>query len=120
MPARRNRTPIAARSLAVAALGLAFGAGVRAQDVIPVTRPPGPSSSSRSRAHSSSTSGASPNMSSSAIRKWPTNVPFTFWSEEAGDSFPNPDFLEDLAPGRRAPSSSSGRAAADETRRRHG
>jgi rhodanese-related sulfurtransferase len=96
MSARRNRTPIAAGSLAVAALGLALVVGARAQDVIPVTPARAFELVKEPRTFLVDVRSVAeyvlvghPEMAHS--------VPFTFWSEEEGRFVPNPDFLEDLA-----------------------
>lgn len=96
MPVPLNRTPIAAVSLVVAALNLTFAAGVRAQDVIPVTP---------ARAFELVKEPRTFLVDVRSVAEYvlvghpemACNVPFTFWSEEAGRFVPNPDFLEDLA-----------------------
>lgn len=96
MSSRPNRVLLAAGSLAVAALGLGFVAGVLAQDVIPVTPARALELVKEPRTFLADVRSVAeyvlvghPEMA--------YNVPFTFWSEEEGRFVPNPDFLEDLA-----------------------
>jgi rhodanese-related sulfurtransferase len=96
MPLRRNRTPIAARSLAVAGLGLTLVAAVLGQDVITV---------SPARALDLVKEPRTFLVDVRSVAEYVLvghpemayNVPFTFWSDEEGRFVPNPDFLEDLA-----------------------